>query len=215
MRAITEIARRVENLSRRERVLVLGSAFAVLLLLWNFLVLVPMETRQVKAEQQRQTLQGRIATLQGEQAAMIRRLDNDPDGQARERLASLDRQIAGQEEQINRRMQSFMRPSDMAGLLRDLLEADSGLSLQRLETLDPEVVVRGSSDAEPPLVYRHGLLLEFQGGYAETLRYLQRVERVAGMLGWDRFELIVEEHPRSRVRIRVHTLSTRREAIGV
>lgn len=215
MRAISDMAARLESLSRRERLLMLGAVAAVMLLLWNFLVLDPLESRQAAAEKQQQTLQGRIATLQAEQSAMIRRLGEDPDQQARERIASLDRQLANQEEQIHRRMQRFMRPSDMAGLLRDLLEVDSGLTLQRLETLKPEVIVQGNADADGPLVYRHGLLLEFHGGYSETVRYLQRVERVAGMLGWDRVELQVEQHPMSRVRIRVHTLSTRREAIGV
>lgn len=212
---IAELTRRLEKMTRRERVLVLGAVFAVLVLFWNYLVLVPLETRQARALEQREVLHARIGELQSEQAAVIQRMRSDPNREVRQRIARLDLQLAEQDERIGSRMQRFMRPSDMAGLLRDLLEADSGLHLQRLETLSPEVLIDGAPDAGGPLVYRHGLLLEFHGGYAETLGYLQRVERVAGMLGWDRFELEVGQHPRSRVRIRVHTLSTRREAIGV
>jgi len=210
------LAERVDALAVRERVLILLAAAVVAVGAWMTLWLTPHEQRLAQAERDAAELRREIAALEL-QATLIRaRTEADPNKPLRERQAQLQGQIEEVDRAIQTRIGAYIPPNEMARLLEDLLRARQGLRLVRLESLAPEALRTDGADADKLApIYRHGLELEFTGGYLGTLEFLEAVERLPWKVFWDRLELRVEEHPRSRVILRIHTLSGQEAWIGV
>jgi MSHA biogenesis protein MshJ len=67
--------------------------------------------------------------------------------------------------------------------------------------------------ATPPTdgvrLYRHGVELQLEGGYADLLAYLQSLEALPQRLLWGALTVQVDQHPRVRMTLRLYTLSPR------
>ena len=63
--------------------------------------------------------------------------------------------------------------------------------------------------------YRHGLRIELEGSFADTLAYLQQLEALPWDFYWDRLEIIAGEYPKNRISIEVYTISIGRLWLGV
>jgi MSHA biogenesis protein MshJ len=64
-------------------------------------------------------------------------------------------------------------------------------------------------------VYAHGLVLEFEGDFFTTLKYLRFLEEITRSFFWDTISFRVAEWPSARVTLQIHTLSTDAGFIGV
>ena len=64
-------------------------------------------------------------------------------------------------------------------------------------------------------VFQHGMEMEFSGSYLETLSYLHKLENLPWNFYWDAVLFDVIDYPKSRVIIRVHTLSLEEGWLGV
>ena len=69
--------------------------------------------------------------------------------------------------------------------------------------------------ASAPGLYRHGLRVEFFGGYLETIAYLRALESLQSRFLWEALAFDVEQYPRSRVAITVYSLSLDDAWIGI
>ncbi|MCI0590119.1 MAG: MSHA biogenesis protein MshJ, partial [Gammaproteobacteria bacterium] len=63
--------------------------------------------------------------------------------------------------------------------------------------------------------YMHGLRMEFEGGYLDTLDYLRKLEALPWAFFWDSVDFKVEKYPKALGSITVYTLSLDANWIGV
>ncbi|NIR58007.1 MAG: hypothetical protein GWO02_00025 [Gammaproteobacteria bacterium] len=218
---LQRLAARIDALSLRERGLLLFAVLAGLTALWDQLLMVPLQTQQ-------EGLRGRLSAVRGkaqeaETAAheLVARYATDPNRSQRERVGALEADIAGLDGRLRAMTVDLIGPREMARVLEKALLSQTGLRLRRVENLAPERIRPGEPDGasrrsdDLPALYRHGIVIEFDGGYLETLRYLQALEHMSWLLFWDGLEYAVEEFPRARVTLRLHTLSLGEGWIGV
>ncbi len=203
----------LDGVSRRERVLAMAAGFGVLVLIWNFLVLVPLETRQERAQQGIEQTQTRISSLEARREAATVALSDEPDGELQRRRQELREALARAEEALEDDVAVYVSPEEMVDVLHALLESQPGLRLDTLETLEPQRLI--GPDEESPPVYRHTIELEFTGDFSGTQVYLQQLRALRGRLLWEQLDYAVERHPEARVRLRLHTLSVGEDALGV
>jgi MSHA biogenesis protein MshJ len=206
------LAGRIDALSLRERVLLTVTVIVIVLGLWSWLVLAPYDARREQASERSQAVQRNIAALQTQVDAVITRANADPDAELRERFRRLQQRLEEVDAEIHARGRDFVAPAQMPGLLRDILAAHGGLTLQRLESTGARRM--GPPGAEAP-VFKHGLVLEFSGDYMSTLRYLEALEQLPWRFLWEQLEYTLEQHPRARVRLRLATMSGHEDWIGV
>ena len=64
-------------------------------------------------------------------------------------------------------------------------------------------------------VYSHGLVIEFEGDFFSTLKYLRFLEEITGSFFWDGISFEQLEWPTAHVTLQIHTLSTNQGFIGV
>lgn len=216
----TPLATWVDGRGPRERLFLFAAVLFALFGLWDLLLLQPLERAREEARVELAALTGRIDTDRQQIAQLSALLGEDPDADARGRHAALEAGLAGVEARIREASAALVGPVRMTRLLEDLVGGDGGLTLERLASAPPTAVATGPSgdggDGSEPraLLYRHGLELEFSGGYLDLLDYLQAVEALPWRLFWDRLEVTVEHYPTMHARLRVYTLSLEEGWIG-
>ena len=131
---------------------------------------------------------------------------------------------------------NLVSPNGMTQMLTGVLDSQEGLTLIKVENIAPRALTNGLARGEVAAatttvsaattatsalrsvgfqVFRHGLILEFQGDYFSTLRYLMYLEEMDQSFFWDSFQFEQTLWPEARVRLELHTLSSEEGFIGV
>ena len=130
-----------------------------------------------------------------------------------ERNQALREELSALENRINRVTDVLIPPNRMANLLRELL-VDNDLTLVRLDAQPAARIKTGDGDSGVVL-YRHRLELDLQGSFPALLGYLEAIEAKPWQLFWDEISIETENYPQLKIRLRVHTLSDRKEWLNV
>jgi MSHA biogenesis protein MshJ len=211
------LAARLDKRSPRERLLLTAALVAVGFVLIRTLFFQPLEVRRRDMQVRIGTLTTTLTELDRQADELLTRSRQDPDMDNRRRRTQLREEVT----QLRKRLQALtidlISPRDMAEVLRELLNRQSGLRLLSLENLPATELLElpeEQGDGHPKL-YRHPVRLVFSGTFPEALRYLRDLEALPRKLFWEGLELEVEEYPRARIRVTVYTLSFRKGWIGV
>lgn len=214
---------RFAKLTLRERLLVLAAVLVVLGVLWNSLYFQPLMARRRNLQTRIQGARGQISQLTVQTATLLARQNEDPDRVNRQVLKGLQEENARLDARLRQMTVGLISPREMPEVLEDLLKRETGLRLVTMKNLPAvpvmEVSAKPAKDGNPaakiPMVYRHGLRMEFEGSYLDTLKYLRSIERLPRRLFWDDFDFKMLRYPKARVIITVHTLNLNKGWIGV
>lgn len=72
----------------------------------------------------------------------------DPNAETRERIGNLKRDTLSLDERMGQFMGSLIKPTDMVGVLKEVLARETNLTLMRLESLGTEAIVAPSPKSE-------------------------------------------------------------------
>lgn len=209
---------RFDALTRRERLLIAAAAIGGVLMVGNTLLIdMPLAkarllTRQWQSEQNElRSLEQQITTL----STGIR----DPDHDSRQQRDRLRQQLQALEAEIQAQGSRLIPPEDMPRLLERLLARHASLRLLSLRTLPPAPLVRppvaaeGAKEGETPpearghlRIWKHGLEIRMQGGYAELQAYVADLESLGQRLSWGPVRLVAR-YPVSELQIVLYTYS--------
>ena len=201
----------IDALGLRERLFLLGSLVAVLFFLVDTLVYQPALEEQRRGRDAIDHLQTQLTVLEIESQRIASEHAADPLAWRKRRVAELEAGLGELDGQLRARLGTLVEPRQAAPLLRDILAREPGLTLLGLETevthLDPALYSQqAGNDYLPANLGRYQLTLRLEGSYLATLRFLERLDSLPWALFSEQLELEVEEHPRARVTLRLHTL---------
>lgn len=194
-------ARRIDALSLRERAILFLSLVAVLVALFDSLVLSPhaARTRQRSEDAARQAAE--LSQLRGQFVAASQ-AGSEPAGSWRRQLDTARAERA--------RLDGALRQAGAAGpaeglptVLQRLLVQQPGLVLERLRLLD-DAPAAGPLQPAIDGVSWQGVELQVQGSYRDVQRYLQALERELPGLRWGEMRLSASggnEAPRLRAEV--------------
>lgn len=217
---------RFEAFSLRERGLIALGVIVVMFMLWDSLLLSPQEVKQKQIVAEMHDINQQTETLTNQISEMSAALQGGEAEHINARMRELKNLLGKLEQQQKDLTVEFIQPAQMAGVLRDMLHAESGLVLTKLESLGAEPLFpveesdktenqKTSKRSHQPEIYKHGLRIVFEGDYFKTLDYLRALEGMPWRLYWDNVEYQVSKYPRASVAITVHTLSLHEGWIGV
>jgi MSHA biogenesis protein MshJ len=205
----TSVAR-FDRLSLRERLLILAAVLAVLFVLWDTLLLAPLEVRRsalsAEVESQQAAISATAAVLQSS-------LNNDPTRIALLQIARAQRDIDSLDHQLQSAAVGLLPPDRMAAVLQDLLRPRQQLRLVSLRTEAATRLLQGPADQGGPFV--HPVELVLRGHYLDILNYLQALEALHWRLYWKTLELDSSAYPNDRVRIEIGTISLDHAWLGI
>ncbi len=228
----TQLLERIDALELRER----GLLFITMLvgggMLWQQLLLTPMELEQKQMLMKIEDLHKEVAVLDREYQAIVERGSRDPDAENRNLLVRYQSRSKQLESSIQQSVAGLIEPTQMARVVEEVLRGRKGLSLLSLHSLpttalleEEQAVSAPATDADAaapsePLVdsegvYRHGLRMQLEGEYLLALDYLRALESLPWGLKWSAVEVEMQEYPRALITIQVYTLSMDKEWLGV
>jgi len=210
----------LDNQAPRQRFLVLVTVVAVLFSCWDMVLMRSVATRSEEADADFAWLTREVEALTLESDTYAQALAEDPDLERRKLKISLERQLIEVESRFHEQTADLIPPAEMVGVLKKLLENISTLRLVRMEALRAEPMISpGETDSESDLsdveIYRHGLIMELEGDYLSTLRYLEAIEALSWNFFWESLLYEVKEYPVGRIRLKVFSLGTKEGWIGV
>ena len=212
----------INKLSTRERVMVMLGVLAVIFMIWDTFMIVPLQSSNKTLLNQRITIQGQVADLQSRLVIANGLLKNTTRKKLISDISLLEKKIIGFDEKILERLQGRVAPEYMIAMLSDVLNKNQRLKLLSISNLPAEPLTskeqqetdsRGKKISSKPVdpdlagVFMHSLELELEGRYLNILEYLQALEVLPWKIFWDHVKLQVLEYPKVRVQIKVHTFS--------
>jgi MSHA biogenesis protein MshJ len=203
-------AARFDRLSMRERLLILAAVLAVLFVLWDALMLAPLEVRRRALSTEVDSLQSGIAATT---AVLQSSMNDDPTHTAALQIARTQRDIDALDRQLQSAAVGLLPPERMTAVLQDVLRRRQQVTLVSLRTETATQLVQGSSEPGGP--YLHPVELVLRGRYLDILDYLQALEALHWRLYWKTLELDSSAYPIDRVRIEIGTISLDHAWLGI
>ncbi|MBM5813071.1 MAG: hypothetical protein FJ191_14115 [Gammaproteobacteria bacterium] len=206
---------RFDAFSRRERIVVSVAVWLVVLFVMDTLAIAPAQRQSGAMAKAITDKQSELAKGEGEVAALRQKRSQDPEAEARARIAELERRIAEVDGQLKSAKTQIVPPEKMAGLLEQMLRRNKRLELVSLRSTAPEAMDRTEGAAAPQrpdaapaeALYRQGMELTLSGSYADMLDYVAQIEQLPWKIFWGRMEMKVEAYPRAKLTLNVYTLS--------
>ncbi len=211
-----ELEAKAHQLSARERAILLIALAALLLGVFDQLLLRPWLLERESIEQDKQVLLSSMADSNRRIDELQAAIENNPNLVLQK---SIDRLLAMHEtldSQISEITDGMIAPQDMPEILGEMLSERYGLTIQSVKSQAAKrIMVADEQQQNGAAIYRHDLELSLSGSFFQVKDYLAAVESLPSKLIWDRLEYVVEEYPKGRLNLQVHTLSSREELLRV
>ena len=230
------LQRRFDRRAERERLLMIGVALALTLMLADRLWLSPALATFKLARTQQATAHTALVTLRADTLS-LKNLDTTQARQQQADLATWRQRVRDGDNLLRRHEQTLVGSDRMVGLLEQLLARQGQVRVRAMRSLGradllnlstagvptlPDKAVgalpaAGAAAADPaaPSLYRHGVELVLEGGFADLLQYLRAVESLPQRVLWGSVSLKVEQHPKSVLTLRVYTISRDRHWLEI
>jgi len=214
---LRDLMDRYDQLSLRERVIVLIASLLLIALIWDSVFMGPLDQERKGRLQQVDVLRAEVDGLEKSIEALVAQGASHPAPDSKAVMEALGAEIAEIERRLAGATSGLIAPKEMAQVLEQVLARASRLKLQGLRTLPPQAVVapNAQAGAVAAQIYKHVVELDLTGSYLDTLYFLQQLEALPWRFFWDHIEYTVEEHPRGRVKLRLYTLGLEEGWIGV
>ena len=201
----------VEKMDLRERLLVFATGLMLVGSLWYLGLMQPLNKNIENTRNEIKTVRGRIESINQSLEVQALAASGGNVGY-QEQLSLIQQRLDELNEQLGGYTAELIGPGEMAQVLQGLLKEQSNLRLIRMRNLLPQAL--STNEDDDVIFYKHGLEMEFEGGYFACIEYLQQIEALPWRLYWQILELEVLEYPHNRIRLEVSTLSPHEEWIG-
>jgi MSHA biogenesis protein MshJ len=202
---INRLITRFENLSLRERGLVLLVIMGLIYALWDFLLMQPLEEQRHHLSSLLQYKQKHLNTLNQtiQELKNPSRIEPDTNNNTINTLNNLREQLRHQENNIKFLTSTLISPQNML-MLKSVLVPQKSLTLLKLETK----ISQSLSEVNPSAkVFKHSLRLEFSGNYKDILTYVRFLEDLPWKFYWDELDIVINDYPSTHITLTVYTFS--------
>ena len=201
----------VEKMNLRERLLVFATGLVLVGSLWYMGLMEPLNKKIDNTRKEIVMVRGRIDSINQNLEVQALAASGGSIGY-QEQFSLIQRRLEELNEKLGGYTAELIGPGEMAQVLQGVLKEQSNLRLILIRNLPPQAMSMNEDD--DAIFYRHGLEMEFEGGYFACLEYLQQIEALPWRFYWQILELEVLEYPHNRIRLEVSTLSPHEEWIG-
>ncbi len=233
-RQLDSVIQNLESRAQAEKIIFMVVLIAALALSYLSIVFDPIRADINTSSTGINGVNRQILAQQNSYAEKYEASLEDPDKFANDRLVVIARAQAQLQGEINSLAGDFVTPNEMTNILTSVLERQAGLELVSFGNQSATPLREGVSNVAELLaatgavnlddvvttdvsgqVYEHGLVIEFEGDFFNTLRYLRFLEDITGSFFWDSISFRQLDWPNAHITLEIHTLSTNQGFIGV
>lgn len=180
---LSRLGFRLDSVSLRQRLLMLGTGVMLLVLVIDYTALRPLEREQTQTLQQ-------IRLVSGELVALDRRVSQESrtrSGQEQARISGIQRDIVVRDQALTELRRRLISPAQADQMLQGLVSADPRLALLQLESIPPTPL--GTGDGAQQALWQHGLRLALRADYFAIRDYLKALESSDWPIYWESLQL--------------------------
>ena len=229
-----ELQEKINALNQRERIIVMVTVLAVVVMVVQWLLIDPalaerkkLQLQSSNLKQQLQQQQGQVQVLEAQITAGVNRHKEQRKQQLADAVAEMDRQI-------QQSVVAMIPPRLMPEVLENILSHNKELKLVSLENrpvvplIEEGDEIAGNASVkklkkrqpEPnnPVkqgLYNHGFVLTLSGNYMAAIRYFEELSQLPWQFYWDDLRYEVDRYPNATITLKVHTVSMSEDWIGV
>ncbi|MDV5054087.1 type II secretion system protein GspM [Vibrio sp. T13N] len=200
--------------SAREKLLIALCGLVVVIMLLFTLVLEPKLNEIISNERQLSNLKQANQKIEIDTLRIQAQLKKDPNAEIDRAISNLLTESQHLSMQLAEIIEHLITPSQMAELLENVLEQQSGIHLLSLQTLPSEPITEDKEASQYSGYYVHPVRMELTGDYFSIANYLNKLESLPASYYWRSFSYKVEEYPKAKLVLEVYTLGSREEFIG-
>lgn len=204
---------RINALSLRERALMTLAVLAVVFLLWDALVMGPINSRSETTRTQLEEVGERVDSTNRAIEDFVRGLEDDEQAELAAEREGLEARIERLEARLEDVHGGVSSPRAAVDTLARLLADQPGLELIELENLPPEALE--GRDGDTGGVWIHRVRLVFQAAFDDGLGYLERVENLPEGVYWESVDISVPAWPENRVELVLYSLAVDEAWLGI
>ena len=205
---------RFGEVSAREKLLIALCGLVVVIMLLFTLVLEPKLNEIISNERQLSNLKQANQKIEIDTLRIQAQLKKDPNAEIDRAISNLLTESQHLSMQLAEIIEHLITPSQMAELLENVLEQQSGIHLLSLQTLPSEPITEDKEASQYSGYYVHPVRMELTGDYFSIANYLNKLESLPASYYWRSFSYKVEEYPKAKLVLEVYTLGSREEFIG-
>ncbi|WP_397595567.1 type II secretion system protein GspM [Silanimonas sp.] len=237
MSRFAALHQRFDAMQPRERLLISLAAGVLLVLGLYVLWIEPASKAAASNATQIESLAPQVESARAALALVQEELARDPEAQRRLALDRLKQESGELDARLRADEAAVIPPGRMPAVLRDLLGRDARLTVLGVRALPPEVLrwspapapapPPGTAPPAPtaeaavpstegiPALYRHRVVLRFEGDYAAALDYVRAVEALPFRVRLHDLDVDAERWPALTITLTVETLGLQEGWIGV
>jgi MSHA biogenesis protein MshJ len=210
---------RIDAMSLRERALIFITLLVALYFIAVNVIFGPISLEKDQLQKQINQKREEARVMEVQVQSVLSAGGQDPQLAKQKKIAALLENLKNMDVSLQKVTAGLVPPKEMARLVEQMLLKNRGLKVIKLESLPatPLLEKTGESGAKAAegTVYKHGMRIEFKGGYMDTLHYLKSLEALPWKVFWGQVALSAEKYPESKVNLLIYTLSTHQGWIGI
>ncbi|MCZ8113883.1 type II secretion system protein GspM [Silanimonas sp.] len=237
MSRFASLQHRFDAMQPRERMLISVTLGVLVVLGLYVLWIEPASKAAASNATQIESLAPQVESARAALALVQEELARDPEAERRLALDRLKQESGELDARLRADEAAVIPPGRMPAVLRDLLGRDARLTVLGVRSLPPEVLrwspapapapPPGSAPPAPtaeatvpstegiPALYRHRVVLRFEGDYAAALDYVRAVEALPFRVRLHDLNVDAERWPALTITLTVETLGLQEGWIGV
>jgi len=226
------------TLTKREQILIFVTGLVAIFFILFYLFIDTQRINSKRFAQDISRLQQSNQSLEVSTLEMQMALREDPNEDIRNKISQYEIELANIDKKLLLLTSDLISPVQMRYALLDLLKLEKGVSLLSFELLGAEPLLDKSKpleqaaktssvqlsqtetttlniDSSSVNLYRHGFKIKLSGSYFDLQRYLSKLEKLSWRFFWQDFNFKSKEYPKSELEIKVYSLGTSKEFVGV
>ncbi|MFZ6846277.1 MSHA biogenesis protein MshJ [Undibacterium sp. RuTC16W] len=238
----TNFAAKVDKLSLRERCITFAVLVMAIMLGANTFFIEPQFLKQKTLSEKIKQEQAQISAIQAEIGQKITIKQVDPDAGNKQRLLSVQQQLAELEKRMQHVQKDLIPPEKMGTLLENILKRNQKLQLVSLKTLPVSSVAEevdanarvapvatsitppagaaagvatDSMSTENGVIYKHGFEIVVSGNYLDMLTYMRELEQMPEQVYWSKARIRVDTYPTASLTLTLFTLSLEKKWLNL
>lgn len=224
-----EVHKRFSALAKRERLLILAGVWAAVVMLSDYFFVQPA-LRQVEELKQQYAIENENhMSIQREMQEKEILATADINLPVRNRINSLRASKLNIESQLKDKVADMIDPVTMRQVLHLIFTQQQGLKLVEVKnqkaseiTVKERLVEESESGQKTEIIQERGLgmfihpvTLEFEGEYAEVLKFVTNLEALPWKFYWHAMEYEVVRYPKATITLNISTLSDKKNVLGI
>ncbi|MBN9286412.1 MAG: type II secretion system protein M [Gammaproteobacteria bacterium] len=210
-----ELKKKINARSHRERTLLLVTGIA---LIWVFMfsyIITPIGSQIDEAAEEKSNLEQQYHGTSQELKRLQNRLSGKVNSQTKDEYHQLESLLIEHNKTLSKFKEKLIAPEKVPFLLENILNDFLGLSLQRIETLPPQILGEHKSEEVVGLLYRQPIKIILIGEYGDLLHYLKKIESLPYPIWWLTLDYKITQFPKAQISLTVYTISEHFNWIGV